>query len=87
MNGNQWQTIINIDNIKTYLCSTNEANKAAYLYDITIIQIKGIKAKTNFEYTKLQILCILLEKNILKLKKMQKGGESDVLTKNLKLRN
>ena len=70
VNGNQWQTIINIDCKKTYLCTTYQAAKAGYLYDIAIIQCKGLKAKTNFDYTKEQVLSFLLERNVIKDKKM-----------------
>ena len=37
INGNQWQTIVNIDKVKIYMCTTNDVDKAAELYDIAII--------------------------------------------------
>lgn len=33
--------------------------KAAILYDMVSIQVKGLKAKTNFLYTKLELLAVL----------------------------
>ena len=38
---------------------------AALMYDITIIQTKGLSAHVNFKYTKNEIASILLEDNFL----------------------
>lgn len=40
-----------IDGEKVYLGTVDSLLKAAILYDIVSIQMKGLKAKTNFIYT------------------------------------
>ena len=37
---------------KIYLCQLDDQEMAARLYDIAIIQNKGLHATTNFNYTK-----------------------------------
>lgn len=57
-----------IETQKVYLCNTEDPNIAARLYDIAVIQTRGLKAKVNFDYTKAQILAILLQESLLKIK-------------------
>lgn len=47
----------------------NDPLKAALLYDLAIIQAKGKSSKINFDYTRAQLLAILFEKSIVKVKK------------------
>ena len=48
-----------IDSEKIYLCTLNDPIKGAQLYDLAIIQAKGLNSKINFSYTKVQLLAIL----------------------------
>lgn len=48
-----------IDNEKVYLGTIDNLLKAAILYDIVSIQMKGLKAKTNFIYTHREVLSVL----------------------------
>ena len=57
-----------IETQKVYLCNTEDPVIAARLYDIAVIQTRGLKAKVNFDYTKAQILAILLQESLLKIK-------------------
>jgi hypothetical protein len=43
---------------KTYLGTVDNILKAAILHDILAIQMKGLEAKTNFKYTRRDLLCI-----------------------------
>ena len=60
-----WQILTMIDGTKVYLGTVDNILKAAILYDIASIQTKGMKAKTNFMYTKRELLYILFINNIL----------------------
>lgn len=51
-NGKSWQVLIMIDSEKIYLCSNNDPYKAANLYDLAVVQAKGLGAKPNFPWTK-----------------------------------
>ena len=57
-----------IETQKVYLCNTEDPVIAARLYDIAVIQTRGLKAKVNFDYNKAQILAILLQESLLKIK-------------------
>jgi hypothetical protein len=59
VNGKAWQVLIMIDSEKIYLCTLNDPIKGAQLYDLAIIQAKGLNSKINFSYTKVQLLAIL----------------------------
>jgi hypothetical protein len=48
-----------VDGAKSYLGTVDNILKAAILYDIFSIQAKGLKAKTNFSYTKREIYSVL----------------------------
>jgi len=51
-----------------YLASVDNILKAAIIYDILSIQTKGLKAKTNFMYSKQAMLAIFNLENMLKFK-------------------
>jgi len=53
-----------INGEKVYLCTVDNIFKAAILYDILSIQTKGLRAKTNFIYTKLEIIAIFQIRNL-----------------------
>jgi len=57
-----------IETQKVYLCNTEDPVIAARLYDIAVIQTRGLKAKVNFDYNKAQLLAILLQESLLKIK-------------------
>ncbi len=44
---------------KHYIGSINSEEKEAKIYDRHAILTHGLRAKTNYSYTKAQILCIL----------------------------
>lgn len=58
-NGKQWQVFIMIGKSKRYIGIVGNELDAARYYDALAIQNHGIRAKTNFEYSKTQILEIL----------------------------
>jgi hypothetical protein len=58
-----------IDGIKIYMGTVDNIFKAAILFDIVTIQNRGLKAKVNFCYTKLELLAMLLLPNLTYLKK------------------
>lgn len=60
-----------IDSEKIYLCTSDDPYQAALLYDIVIIQAKGLNSKINFNYTKEELLAILFEKSIVQIKKQK----------------
>ena len=53
---------------KIYLCTTTDPNRAALLYDVVILQVKGFQAKVNFTYTKEELLSILFHPSIIEIK-------------------
>lgn len=57
-----------IDSQKNYLCTSDEPLLAANLYDIVILQAKGLSSKTNFNYMRNDLLSILFEPSIIKAK-------------------
>ena len=57
-----------VDGAKSYLGTVDNILKAAILYDIFSIQAKGIKAKTNFSYSKLELYAILQLPSLLNIK-------------------
>jgi hypothetical protein len=58
-----------IDSEKIYLCTTNDPHIAALLYDITVIQAKGLSSKVNFMYSKDELLAILFNQSLVEIKK------------------
>ena len=51
-NGNQWQVLIMVNKSKTYIGTYSSEIIAARIYDIIAIKNRGIKARTNFVYSK-----------------------------------
>ena len=58
-NGNQWQVLLMFQGQKKYFGTLKEEIEAARFYDRVSIQYHGIKAKTNFNYTKEEVMDIL----------------------------
>ena len=54
-NGNQWQVLIMVNKSKSYVGSYSSESLAARIYDIVSLKNHGIKAKTNFNYTRNEI--------------------------------
>ena len=57
-----------IEGEKVYVGTVDSMHKAAILYDIVSIQTKGLKAKTNFMYTKHELIAVLNIKNLINIK-------------------
>lgn len=79
-NGRQWQVIVFIDRQKTYLCISNIKARAARLYDVAVIQAKGLDAQVNYDYSKAQLLAILFQPSLIDLKAQMKGNISRSIT-------
>jgi len=58
-----------IDGGKVYFGTVDNILMAAILYDIISIQNKGLKAKTNFMYKKLELFAILSLGSLMAVKK------------------
>eukprot|EP00344_Euplotes_crassus_P004748 CAMPEP_0197010244 /NCGR_PEP_ID=MMETSP1380-20130617/53415_1 /TAXON_ID=5936 /ORGANISM="Euplotes crassus, Strain CT5" /LENGTH=100 /DNA_ID=CAMNT_0042432035 /DNA_START=184 /DNA_END=483 /DNA_ORIENTATION=- len=54
-NGKSWQVFIVIGGKKSYAGTEATQEKAAALYDKLAIAFHGMKAKTNFSYTKFEV--------------------------------
>ena len=67
-----WQIISVLEGTKAYLGTVDDIFKAAILYDIFSIQQQSLKAKTNFNYNKNELLCILSLKSLLQIKQDSK---------------
>ena len=48
-----------------YVGGYDDISTAVFVYDLVSIQIKGLEAKTNYDYNKAQILAMLLIPNVL----------------------
>jgi hypothetical protein len=46
-----WQIMFKYNKARYYLCSLKDIQEAALVYDIVMVQIKGMNAKTNFDYS------------------------------------
>ena len=57
-----------VDGAKVYLGTVDNMIKAAILYDMVSIQSKGFKAKTNFIYTRKELLALLSLKSLMEIK-------------------
>ena len=66
-NGSQWQALIMVKKKKRYLGSFSNEEEAARAYDKVALQHHGIKAKTNYDYTKEEIKKIIDGPKLLKL--------------------
>ena len=60
-NGNNWQVLIMVKKKKKYLGSFSNEEEAAKVYDKFALQSHGIKAKTNYDYTKEELEKIMNE--------------------------
>ena len=58
-NGSQWQVLIMVKKKKRYLGSFSNEEEAARAYDKVALQHHGIKAKTNYDYTKEEVKKIM----------------------------
>ena len=65
------QVIFKYDGQIQYMGNYSDTHRAAIVYDITIIQLKGLEATTNFDYNKAQVQSILLQPNLLSLCRSQ----------------
>lgn len=63
-----WQILTMVEGKKVYLCTLDNIHKAAMVYDIFQIQTRGIKCKTNFNYTKAEAMAVLKCESLLHLK-------------------
>ena len=61
-----------IEKSKIYLCSLENQDFGARLYDIAMIQNLGINCRLNFSYNKAEVLSTLLNKNIINIKQNDK---------------
>ena len=68
-NGSQWQVLIMVKKKKRYLGSFSNEEEAARAYDKVALQHHGIKAKTNYDYTKEEIEKIMKGPKLLKIEK------------------
>jgi hypothetical protein len=59
-NGNHWQVLIMVKKVKKYLGSYSNEEEAARIYDKVALKYHGIKAKTNYNYSKEEIEKIVL---------------------------
>ena len=55
-NGDNWQTLISIHKRKTYIGTYTKELEAAKIFDFYSILLNGVTAKTNFDYTKKDII-------------------------------
>lgn len=61
-NGNNWQVLIMVKKKKKYLGSFSNEEEAARVYDKCALQNHGIRAKTNYDYTKEEVEKIMNER-------------------------
>ena len=66
-NGSQWQVLIMVKKKKRYIGSFSNEEEAAKAYDKVAFQHHGIKAKTNYDYTKEEVEKIMTGPKVLKL--------------------
>jgi hypothetical protein len=62
---NTWQVLVMVNRHKKYVGAIYDEIMAAKVYDKITIQYQGISAKTNFSYTKSEVIDILKEKPLL----------------------
>ena len=73
-NGKSWQVFAFVnqgDRYPTYFGQNVDRDLAARIYDVVSIQTKGLEAETNYEYSKVFLLAILLENSFIDIKKNQ----------------
>lgn len=64
-NGNSWQILVMVNRKKKYLGTLPTEEQAARFYDKVAIQYQGHKAKTNYFYSKEQIISTLKMKPLI----------------------
>lgn len=57
----KWQVIFKYKGKMVYLGSYLDLGTAVLVYDMVTIQLKGIAAKTNYDYNKAQVMSMLLQ--------------------------
>jgi|TARA_B110000305_G_scaffold24205_1_gene22159 hypothetical protein len=57
-----------IDGQKVYFGTVDNIFKAAVLYDIVSIQSKGLKAKTNFFYSRNELIALMSLESLMHIK-------------------
>ena len=60
---------MSLNHKKIYLCQLENQELGAKLYDMAMIQNRGLNARTNFDYNKAQLLAIITNKNIVDINK------------------
>ena len=65
-NKKKWQILLSLSALKQYIGGFLSEEDAAIMYDRKSIATFGLKAKTNFSYSKAQILRILSEEKAIK---------------------
>lgn len=60
-----WQIIFKYQKKRVYLCSLEDISMAAEVFDLAMLQIKGLQAKTNMNYNQFQILSLLFQPNLI----------------------
>lgn len=63
-----WQILSMIDGQKVYFGTVDNIFKAAVLYDIVSIQSKGLKAKTNFFYSRNELIALMSLESLMHIK-------------------
>lgn len=59
-----------IDGQKVYFGTVDNIFKAAVLYDIVSIQSKGLKAKTNFFYSRNELIALMSLESLMHIKRV-----------------
>ena len=58
-NNSGWQVLVMINGQQNFMGTVDNINLAALIYDMTLIQNKGLEVKTNFIYNKLDIISLM----------------------------
>ena len=58
-NGQLWQALITVNKRKTYIGSYESERDAAIAFDFYSILLHSLRAKTNFNYSKKEIMCMI----------------------------
>lgn len=64
-NGPNWQSLISIKKKKTYIGTYDSQEEAAKAYDYYCMMVNGLKAKTNYAYTKAEALKLVEDMEVL----------------------
>lgn len=63
-----WQIFMQFKGKKHYIATVDNIDYAAILFDLCSLQSKGMQVKTNFNYTKAELLALLLLKDFKQMK-------------------